>query len=97
MTQPPILPVEQQPAAQHSQTRAGKQSSLQSLLENKLAVLSMLFLVTGALGIPVLWMSPKFSTFERWLWTILNSIYTAGLIWIVVQICLWSWRRISGI
>ena len=97
MKQPPILPAEKPTARQTPTTQSRKSSGLASLLENKLAVLGTLFLVTGALGIPLLWMSSKFSTHERWLWAIINSVYTAALIWFVIIICLWSWRQISAL
>ncbi len=96
MREPPILPVEKKSIAPRPVQPVAKSLGLKSLTENKLAVLATLFLVTGALGIPLLWMSSKFSVLERWLWSIVNSVYTAVLIWLVFQICLWSWRRISG-
>lgn len=67
-----------------------------ALVQNKLAVLAILFFVTGFLGLPLLWLSPRFSNVERWVWAILNSIYTCALIWIVFKICMWSWAQISS-
>jgi hypothetical protein len=66
------------------------------LVQNKVAVLAVLFFVTGFLGLPLLWLSPRFSKVERWMWAILNTIYTCTLIWIVFKICVWSWTRISS-
>lgn len=49
--------------------------------------LAVLFLVTGAFGIPLLWRNPRFSTWQRCLWTVLVTIYTsalfAGVVWVV--------------
>lgn len=66
------------------------------LVQNKLAVLSVLFFVTGFLGLPLLWLSPRFSNLERWVWAIVNTVYTCALIWIVFKICMWSWAQISA-
>ena len=66
------------------------------LVQSKLAVLAVLFFVTGFLGLPLLWLSPRFSNVERWIWAILNTIYTCTLIWIVFKICMWSWAQISS-
>lgn len=67
------------------------------LVQNKFAVLGMLFFVTGFLGLPLLWLCRGFSNAERWFWAITNTIYTSVLIWIVYRICLWSWNQISPI
>jgi hypothetical protein len=55
----------------------------------------MLFGVTGCLGIPFLWMSPKFSRREKIVWSILVTIYTLVLIGVAVGVCWWSYRQIS--
>ena len=67
-----------------------------SLTHSRGAVLAILFLVTGAIGIPLLWMNPNFSTTERIVWSIVATIYTAILIGIVVAVLMWSWRVITG-
>jgi len=66
-----------------------------AVVQSKLAVLAVLFFVTGFLGLPLLWLCKNFSTAERWFWAIANTIYTCALIWIVFKICMWSWNRIS--
>lgn len=66
------------------------------LVQNKFAVLAVLFFVTGFLGLPLLWLCPRFSNAERWIWAIINTIYTCALIWIVIRICMWSWAQISS-
>ena len=65
------------------------------LVQSKLAVLAMLFFVTGFLGLPLLWLCRRFSPAERWIWAIINTVYTCVLIWIVYKICMWSWNQIS--
>ena len=66
------------------------------LVQNKIAVLAVLFFVTGFLGLPLLWLSPLFSNAERWIWATINTIYTCTLVWIVFKICMWSWTQISS-
>lgn len=66
------------------------------LLNNKLALLAMLFFATAALGIPLLWKSPKFSTKERVVWSILVSLYTLVIFVIFGAIMWWSYSRIRG-
>jgi hypothetical protein len=96
MNQPPILPPDKRAKVQAPSKTAPSSSNLDSLLNNKVALLCMLFFVTGVLGVPLLWISKKFSLVERIFWSITNTLYTAGLAWGVFQICMWSWRRITG-
>jgi cobalamin synthase len=92
------------PASHHSvhvaaakSSSSGKPSSSQSeLIQSRGAVLAALFLVTGALGIPLLWMNHKFSNVERIVWTIIVTIYTIILVLIVWAIVMWSYRQIFG-
>ena len=57
----------------------------------------MLFCVTGFLGLPFLWMSPKFSDSEKMVWSVVVVIYTLILIGITMAICWWSYSQISQI
>ena len=66
------------------------------LIQNKFAVLACLFLVTGFLGLPLLWMNRRFSSAERLLWAIVVTIYTLALIGLVAAIVLWCYRQIVG-
>ncbi|MBD54902.1 MAG: hypothetical protein CMM05_07465 [Rhodopirellula sp.] len=68
----------------------------EKLIQSKLAVLACLFLVTGFLGLPLLWMNRKFSTAERFLWAIIVIIYTLALIGLVAAIVLWCYKQIIG-
>ena len=68
----------------------------EKLIQNKLAVLACLFLVTGFLGLPLLWMNRGFSTAERLLWAVVVIIYTLALIGFVVAIVLWCYKLIVG-
>lgn len=69
-------------------------SSLEALLESRLAVLCILFFVTGALGLPLLWFSPRFSWLERLFWAVVVTIYTVLLIALVWVVLRWSYNRI---
>ena len=71
-------------------------STNQRLVQSRSAVFAMLFLVTGVLGIPLLWMNRNFSNNERIFWSIVVTIYTAVLIAIAAAIVIWSYRRIVG-
>ena len=68
----------------------------EKLIQSKLAVLACLFLVTGFLGLPLLWMNRKFSTAERFLWAFIVIIYTLALIGLVAAIVLWCYKQIMG-
>lgn len=67
----------------------------QRLIDQPLPILVMLFGVTGALGIPVLWMSRGFSTQGKWVLSIVVTLYTIFILWIFALIMLWCWGRIS--
>ena len=69
-------------------------TSRKDLLQNRGAVLALLFLVTGALGIPLLWINRKFSPIERIFWTIVVTCYTFMLIGFTAWIVWWAYSRI---
>jgi cytochrome c biogenesis protein CcdA len=66
-----------------------------ALLDNRWIVLAGLFLVTGALGIPFLWIGRAFSTRMKILLSIAVTLYTALLLWLFGLVMLWSYHRIS--
>lgn len=63
-------------------------------LQSRMAVLSILFLVTGAIGIPLLWVSPRFSRGEQVFWTIVVSLYTLSLLAVFGGVLWWFYRRL---
>lgn len=91
MSDPSLPPVVQQPPSsatgvyQHAADadRAADQAS-EGIASNRPLVLGILFGVTGALGLPLLWYSPAFTRKEKWLWSIVNSLYTLGLVAIAI-------------
>lgn len=64
-------------------------------LDDPWMVLLVLFVVTGCLGIPLLFMSRGFSTTSRLVWSIVSVVYTALLLWGFVLIMQWCWGEIS--
>ena len=65
-------------------------------LQNRLTVLAILFFVTGALGLPLLWVNRRFSIREQIIWSLVVTLYTALLIWGVAKICWWSYQQFQG-
>lgn len=55
------------------------------LNHTKWATLLVLFLVTAAFGVPMLWRNERFTNAERWFWSSVVVVYTiamiAGLVW----------------
>ena len=91
-TNAPLVAAAHDPVG-YAQTGGG---GTDKLIQNKLAVLACLFFVTGFLGLPLLWMNRRFSTAERFLWSIVVTLYTLALIAIVVVIFVWVYRQIAG-
>ena len=81
----PKIPLEAPP------TSAG----LRSLIDSPWLVLGMLFFVTAALGLPVLWMSKAFSRTTKGLLTIVVLLYTALLLYVFTLIMLWCYHEIA--
>lgn len=59
-------------------------------------VLVILFGVTGALGIPLLWVNKRFSLAERIFWSIVVLIYTTALVGVTAAIVVWAFQVIMG-
>jgi hypothetical protein len=91
---PAVMATTPHPEANAGQNKSMGGFSVERLIQSKLAVLAVLFGVTGFLGLPLLWMNKRFSDFERWLWALLNIVYTSTLIYGAFRICLWSYRQI---
>ncbi|MCA9131511.1 MAG: hypothetical protein KDA45_00080 [Planctomycetales bacterium] len=94
MNEPPIV---RAPPPDCPARPAGSTSRWRVLLDNRRALLSMLFLVTGFLGIPILWLSPKFSHQEKVVWSLLVTLYTLLLIGGAVAILWWSFQQIAQV
>lgn len=67
-----------------------------SLLSNRRALLVLLWGVTGFLGLPLLWLSPKFSATEKFIYSVLITMYSLFLILLATGIVWWAYLRIMG-
>ena len=65
-------------------------SGTSELLQSRWIILGTLFGITGALGLPFLWISPAFTTKEKWIWSLVNTLYTAVLIGLTIMILMWA-------
>ncbi|MEQ1826122.1 MAG: hypothetical protein ABL921_09250 [Pirellula sp.] len=74
--------------------KSREQDAKQKVLGSKRTILAILFFVTGFLGLPLLWLSPAFTVMEKWVWSIVNVIYTLAMIAACAAICWWSYNRI---
>lgn len=80
-------------------TDAPDQSSpahgLRAAIDTPWAVLALLFLVTGCLGLPVLWISRSFSTRMKIVWSLVATLYTGALVGCTSAVLWWAWLQIS--
>jgi hypothetical protein len=68
----------------------------ESMLQSKWAVLAILFLGTGALGIPLLWTNKRFSTNERVIWAIAATLYSLSLLAFLGWFIFWLKAQVLG-
>jgi hypothetical protein len=99
--QDPESPIEAQLAAPSphipdSARPVSKPKSTSEIIQNRWAVIGILFGVTGCLGIPLLWMNKQFTNTERIMWTVIVTLYTALLLYITYRICAWSYGIVFG-
>lgn len=69
-------------------------SEWEQLVSNRKVILAMLFFVTGALGLPLLWLSPAFNATEKVVWSLVTLVYTLMLIGLCVAICYWAYSQV---
>ncbi len=65
------------------------------LLDNPWVVLGLLFLATGALGLPFLWRSKGFSPLGKVVVGVAVTIYTLVLLGLATWAVIWAWRSIE--
>jgi len=65
-----------------------------SQLDNPYLILGTLFFVTAALGLPVLWISRKFSPLMKVVWTVVVLLYTALILYLFFLVMHWSLTQI---
>jgi hypothetical protein len=65
------------------------------MLDNPWVVLALLFLATGALGLPFLWRSKGFSPLAKVVVGVAVIIYTAILLWVFFLVMAWCARTVQ--
>jgi hypothetical protein len=63
-------------------------------LDSPWVMLGMLFFVTAALGLPVLWMSRGFSFWGKVVVSVLVIAWTVLILWLFWLVMVWSYTRI---
>jgi hypothetical protein len=76
-----------------SGTRAGGK---RSPVDNPWVVLTCLFLATGALGIPLLWVSRAFRTPAKVMLSVVVTLYTAFILWLFWLVMMWCYHRVTA-
>ncbi len=82
------------PVKESDSNLASDVSTKPGMFQGRAAVLGILFLVTGAIGLPLLWVSPSFSRAERIFWTIVVLLYTGALLVMAGGAIWWSYDRL---
>ena len=87
------MPADPAIAPEVNATTESESNQSGGMMQGRAATLGILFLVTGALGIPLLWVSPHFSNRERWFWAIIVSLYTLILLVVAGGAVWWVYKR----
>ncbi len=66
-----------------------------ALANNPWLLFSLLFLVTGFLGIPLIFCSTRMTMLQKLILSFVVTVYTLLLIWGTYAIVMWSWSRIA--
>lgn len=64
-------------------------------VDNRWLVLAMLFFVTAALGLPILWISRGFSRTWKIVLTVVVIAWTVLILWLFWLIMVWCYTRIA--
>lgn len=87
------LPASELPATKNGETEevnpANGGEPLGRIGRSKLAILTTVFVVAGVLGVPLILYSPVFSKIEKAFWSILATIYSGVLLYILYRVVLW--------
>jgi len=67
------------------------------IVDNQWLMIAMLFLVTAALGLPLLWISRGFSTWAKIVLTMAVLAWTALVFWVFFLIMAWSWSQLRPV
>src|SRR6478752_582559 len=69
----------------------------QEVVDNQWLMIGMLFFVTAALGLPLLWISRGFSTWAKVVLTIAVLAWTALVFWVFFLIMAWCWSQLRPV
>ena len=83
--------VENEPSA----AKPARKSPLLEAIDNPWVVLILLFFVMAILGLPVLWKSRGFSLPAKLGLSIVVTLYTGLLFWLVWLVFVWCWSVVS--
>ena len=92
----PVADAPGSPANVPGSPSTSKQPSLFDLIDNPWVVLILLFFVMAILGLPVLWKSRGFSTLSKIGLSIVVTLYTALLFYLLYLLLMWCYAQISG-
>lgn len=79
-------------APARDQPRAG---GWREVVDNPWLVVGMLFFVTAALGLPLLWISRAFSTTWKIVLTLAVTAWTALVLWVFWLIMVWCYGQVA--
>ena len=78
-------------------TAASKPRWWREIVDNQWLMIGMLFLVTAALGLPLLWISRGFSTWAKVILTIAVLVWTVLVFWVFFLIMAWCWSQLRPV
>jgi hypothetical protein len=67
------------------------------IVDNQWLMIGMLFFVTAALGLPLLWISRGFSTWAKVVLTFAVLAWTALVFWVFFLIMAWCWSQLRPV
>lgn len=74
---------------------SGDAPARRDLLDNPWFIIGLLFLATGALGLPLLWRSRGFSSVSKVVIGVVVTIYTILLIALAAWAVMWAWGNVQ--
>lgn len=75
-------------------TATPAESKWRKLADNPTAVIALVFLVTGCLGIPVILMCRGFTPAKKAFWIVASLLYTGILFYLVALVWIWAYGNI---
>jgi hypothetical protein len=69
-------------------------SKWRKLADNPVAVIALVFLVTGCLGIPVILICRRFTPLQKAFWIVVSILYTGFLFYLVALVWIWVYTDI---